>query len=196
MAAIQVNSGNAVAIAAAAVDFMHDVGKGFSPSAFGKRLIREVAEGCTKSTSGKPALIQELARLLLAEPDHRGVSKMLRRLSEMRETQSAFADIQIDHKKEFWEAVRLGDYESPDIGITEITHHRTYMRPSPPTRAVSTIHKAKGLECESVILMPCDGRTFPDKEDARCLLYVALSRATHRLQLVLSRTNPSPLFNI
>ena len=45
-----------------------------------------------------------------------------------------------------------------------------------------------------MILMPCDARTFPNKEDARCLLYVALSRATDRLQLVLSRTNPSPLF--
>jgi len=44
--------------------------------------------------------------------------------------------------------------------------------------AISTIHKAKDLECESVIVMPCDARTFPDKHDARCLLYVALSRFT------------------
>jgi hypothetical protein len=28
--------------------------------------------------------------------------------------------------------------------------------------------KAKGLECESVIIMSCD-KTFPDKPDARCL---------------------------
>jgi DNA helicase-2/ATP-dependent DNA helicase PcrA len=41
--------------------------------------------------------------------------------------------------------------------------------------------------------MPCDARTFPDKEDARCLLYVALSRAKRRLVLVVSRTAPSPL---
>jgi superfamily I DNA/RNA helicase len=114
----------------------------------------------------------------------------------MKEQQVAFGTIEIDHSKEFWEAVRLGDYESPDIGLAEITHRRTYTRPSPPTRAISTIHKAKGLECESVILLPVNADTFPDKEDARCLLYVGLSRATHRLQLVLSRTNPSPLFVI
>lgn len=194
VAAIQAGTGDAATIAKAVVDFMDDVGKGFSPSAFGDRLIREAMEGCTKSTSGKPALIQDLARSLTAEPDHRGVSKMLRRLHEMKEQQVAFSAIEIDHGKEFWEAVRLGDYESPDIGLAEITHRRTYTRPSPPARAISTIHKAKGLECESVILLPVNADTFPDKEDARCLLYVALSRATHRLQLVLSRANPSPLF--
>ena len=175
---------------------MDDVGKGFSPSAFGDRLVREAMEGCTKLTSGKSALIQELAKSLMAEPDHRGVSKMLLRLREMKVQQAAFGTIEIDHGKEFWEAVRLGDYESPDMGLAEITNRRTYARQTPPARAVSTIHKAKGLECESVILLPVNADTFPDKEDARCLLYVALSRATHRLQLVVSRENPSPLFVI
>ncbi len=42
--------------------------------------------------------------------------------------------------------------------------------------------------------MPCNKQTFPDKEDARGLLYVALSRARSRLMLVVSRDNPSPLF--
>lgn len=49
---------------------------------------------------------------------------------------------------------------------------------------------------DSVILMPCDARTFPDKLEARCLLYVALSRARSRLQLVVSRNSPSPLLAI
>lgn len=66
----------------------------------------------------------------------------------------------------------------------------------PAARAISTIHKAKGLECGSVVVMPCDAKTFPDKNDARCLLYVALSRAQKHLMLVLSRDNPSPLFKI
>jgi superfamily I DNA/RNA helicase len=45
-----------------------------------------------------------------------------------------------------------------------------------------------------VILMPCDGKSFPDRLDARCLLYVALSRAKKELMIVLSAENPSPLF--
>jgi len=61
---------------------------------------------------------------------------------------------------------------------------------------VSTIHKAKGLECDSVVVMPCDAATFSGKNDARCLLYVALSRAKKRLMLVLSKDKPSPLFKI
>ncbi|OYW34699.1 MAG: hypothetical protein B7Z41_01370 [Rhizobiales bacterium 12-66-7] len=46
------------------------------------------------------------------------------------------------------------------------------------------------------MVMPCDATTFSDREDARCLLYVALSRAKERLMLVVSRTNPSPLFQL
>lgn len=192
--AVRDNEGNAPVIASAVVAFMDTVGKGFSPSAFGNRFVQEAQDGCASPARGKPALIQELARLLIAEADHRGVAKVLNRLSELREQEASFRDIAIDHHKEFWDAVRLGQFETPDVGLAEITHRRTYARPTPPTRAISTIHKAKGLECGSVILMPCDAKTFPDKEDARCLLYVALSRATHRLLLVLSRTNPSPLF--
>ena len=121
---------------------------------------------------------------------------MLRRLSELKSTDRNFAGIEMDCHREFWDAVHLGTFESADAGLTEITNRRTYARPKPPEKAISTIHKAKGLECDSVIVMPCDAKTFPDKTDARCLLYVALSRAKNRLLLVLSRKNPSPLFTI
>ena len=175
---------------------MGDVGKGFSPSAFGNRFEKEVRDGCTGNCRGKPATIQELARFLVNEPNHCGVAKMLRRLSELATTDSNFADVKIDCRKEFWEATRLGDFDTADNGFAEITHRRIYSRPKPPDKAISTIHKAKGLECDSVIVMPCDARTFPDKHDARCLLYVALSRAKSRLMLVVSRTSPSPLLTI
>jgi DNA helicase-2/ATP-dependent DNA helicase PcrA len=42
-----------------------------------------------------------------------------------------------------------------------------------------------------VLLMPCDATTFREKD--RNLLYVAISRATKSLTLVISRTNPSPI---
>ena len=180
-------------LAAAVVTFMNDIGKGFSPSAFGDRFEREVREGCTTRSRGKPATIQELGRFLLAEPDHRGVAKLLARLAELKQGDADFSDIEMDHGREFWEAVRLGNFEDLDTGFAEITHRRTYGRPKPPDAAISTIHKAKGLECGNVLVMPCDATTFPDREDARCLLYVALSRAKERLMLVVSRTNPSPL---
>ena len=121
---------------------------------------------------------------------------MLRRLSELSATDQQFADIEIDCRREFWEAIRLGDFDTADNGFTEITHRRVYSRPKPPNKAISTIHKAKGLECDSVIVMPCDAKNFPDKHEARCLLYVALSRAKNRLMFVASRKSPSPLLNM
>ncbi len=188
--------GDRIALAAAVVAFMDDVGKGFSPSAFGNRFEKEVREGCTGNGRGKPATIQELARFLVAEPNHCGVAKILRRLSELAITDNAFSEIEIDCHREFWEAVRLGEFDTADSGFAEITHRRIYSRPKPPEKAISIIHKAKGLECDSVIVMPCDAKNFPDKPDARCLLYVALSRAKTRLMLVVSRNCPSPLFTI
>jgi hypothetical protein len=188
--------GDCGALAAAIVTFMGDVGKGFSPSAFGNTFEREAREGCAGSRRGKPAKIQELARFLVADPSHRGAARMLRRVAELRTADSDFRDIEIDGHKEFWDAVQLGDFDTVDMGLAEITHRRTYSRPTPPEKAISTIHKAKGLECTGVIVMPCDAATFPNKLDARCLFYVAISRAKSRLLLVVSRNSPSPLLQI
>ncbi len=191
--AITASRGDCPALAAAVVTFMNDIGKGFSPSAFGDRFEKEVRERCSARSRGKPATIQELGRFLLAEPNHRGIAKLLARLAELKQGDADFSDIEVDHSREFWEAIQLVNFDDLDTGLAEITHRRTYGRPKPPDAAISTIHKAKGLECGNVLVMPCDAATFPDREDARCLLYVALSRAKERLMLVVSRTNPSPL---
>jgi superfamily I DNA/RNA helicase len=193
---LRAGQGDRVALAAAIVTFMGNVGKGFSPSSFGDKFEQEAHERCTRKCRGKTATIQSLARSLVAEADHHGVAKMLRRLSELKDTDANLADIETDCQREFWDAVHLGDFDTADVGLAEITHRRTYSRPKPPEKAISIIHKAKGLECGSVIVMPCDAKTFPDKPDARCLLYVALSRAKSRLLLVVSRSSPSPLLTI
>jgi hypothetical protein len=178
--ATRAQQGKPEALAAALVRFMGEIGKGFSPSAFGDRLVCEAAEGCTRPTSGKLAAIQALARYIVDAPDHRGVAGALRSLAELRRTHPNFFDIELDCHVEFWEAVRLGDHANPDEGFAHIAHHRMHSRPKVPPKAISTIHKAKGLECDGVIVMPCDAKTFPDSSEARCLLYVALSRAKKR----------------
>ena len=169
--------GDPASIASAIVDFMDQTGKGFSPSAFGDRLVQEAREGCVRPCSGiKPPKIQELARFLVTEPNHRGAANLLRRVFTLRkELDPTFADVEIDCREEFFDAIRLGGFEDIEAGLVEVTHRRTYARPKPPDRAVSTIHRAKGLECSGVALMPCASKNFPDKPDARCLLYVALS---------------------
>lgn len=193
MKAVQVGTGDPVALASAVVSFMSDVGKGFSPSAFGDILEREARERCTRPRSGKPAKVQDIARCLVAEPDHRGVAKALRRLAELKAQDAMFVDVEIDGRREFGDAIRMGEFDGVDVGLAELHRRRAHARPKPPEKAISTIHKAKGLECGSVIVMPCDAKSFPDKADGRCLLYVALSRAWSELLLVVSRANPSPL---
>ena len=194
--AVGTAEGDCGALAAAVVEFMSDIGKGFSPSAFGERFQQESRESCTRQCRGKPATIQELARFLVNEPDHRGIAKMLRRLFELKKTDPAFAGVEMDGYKEFWDAVALGNCPTAADGLVEITHRRTYAHPMPPEKAISIIHKAKGLECESVIVMPCDATTFKDTHECRCLFYVAISRAKRRLMLVVSREKPSPLLDL
>jgi DNA helicase-2/ATP-dependent DNA helicase PcrA len=61
---------------------------------------------------------------------------------------------------------------------------------------IAAERKAKGLEKESVLLLPCDKQHFSDSDEKRRLLYVALSRATKSLALVIPRRLPSPLFRV
>ena len=192
--AVRDANGAPVIIAAAVVAFVGATGKGFSPSAFGNQFEQEARELCAKARRGKPATIQELAKHIVDLPDHRGVAAMLRHLAELKGSDSGFSDVAFDHHSEYWDAVRLGNFDDLEAGLAEITNRRTYSRPSPPAKAISTIHKAKGLECRGVILLAGDVKSFPEKPDARCLLYVALSRAKDRLHIVASRTTPSPLF--
>ena len=99
---VHARRGDAPALAAAIVAFVNEVGKGFSPSAFGDRLEKEVRDGCSARSKGKPAIIQELGRYLLADPDHRGIANMLRRLAVLKQSDDDFSAIEMDRRLEFW----------------------------------------------------------------------------------------------
>jgi len=194
--ATEESAGDAVAVARAVVAFMGRVAAGFSPSSHGDRLVREVGEGCTSTARGKPACIQQLARFILEEPDHIGVAKCLTQLSGFRrDGVPGFETVNIDYRKEYRDAIRLGNFADAHDGLAEINRQRSFARPMPPVRAISTIHKAKGLECDNALILPCDSR-FSATYYSRCRLYVAISRAKRSLTLVLSRNNPSPLFRL
>ena len=187
-------SGDAAAVAEAAVNFVQGVCTGFSDSQFAMRFREEVASGCAKPARGKPALIQALARRIVDQPNHAGVGAFLRDLHGASQSQAEFAAVHIDRPREFWEAVRIGTAPDPRTGLAEQSRHNAHSRRLPPARAISTIHKAKGLEAPNVVIMPCDGSTFREKD--RRLLYVAISRASRNLTLVLSRANPSPIIDV
>jgi len=62
-----------------------------------------------------------------------------------------------------------------------------------PLRCASTIHKVKGQEFDHVIVAHCSSSPFPDTDEARRLLYVALSRARRSITILASGEAPSPL---
>lgn len=186
--------GNPQKVGEAAVDFLESVTTGFTRSNFSNRLLQELGEGCSRIRRGKPARLQELARFILAQPNHRGVAALFARLEQLQREDQSFSSICFDRRREFWEAIKVGDFDDCDEGLAELTRRRTYSHSSVPLRAISTIHKAKGLQSENIMIMACDGKHFTDNRKARCELYVAMSRAQKTLTIVASAINPSPLF--
>ena len=190
------HQGNAEALARGTLTFIGSVASGFSPTSFGNRFVLEAQQGCAKPCNGKPQHLQAMARHIVECPDHRGVASALDHLRGLAANEAAFADVRVHHGREFAEAIQLGQFENADDGFAEIARRRTHARPQLPMKAISTIHKAKGLEFENVMVLPCDAENFSNTKAARARLYVALSRATRSLMLVVSKEKPSPLFNL
>lgn len=193
IAACRRHEDDAPAIARALCHFVQGVGIGFTATNYGNDLIREVETGCTARRRAKPALIQQLAGCLVQSPNHVGVGRALTMLHGFMGSEPTFQDISIDLRREFHEARRLGTFNDPEQGFAVLNHRRAQLAPPMPRQAISTIHKAKGLECENAMVLPCDDRHFPESAKNRSLLYVALSRASHSLTLVVSRASPCPL---
>lgn len=194
---VREGQGNAESLAHGIIAFMGRVAAGFSPSSHGDRLIQEIRTGATRSTIGKPANIQAIARCLLENPTHIGASKAILTINTLvNEGAAGFETVKIDHRSELREAVRIGQFTGIDEGFAELSRMRSYSNPSPPKKVLSSIHKAKGLECDHAMLMACDKVQFTSTMYARSKMYVALSRAKKSLTLVVSTSNPSPLLKL
>lgn len=197
VAVLREKSGDAEALADGLVAFVGTIAVGCSRSSHGDRLCQEVREGCASKTRGKPANIQAIARCILDDPTHVGVAAALAILRDLIDgKQVGFNQIMVDNRVEFRDAIRLGLFADPDEAFAEIARKRSYAKPSPPARVLSTIHKAKGLECDNAMVMACDDKQFTSTYYARCKMYVAISRAKRSLTLVVPTTNPSPLFKV
>lgn len=188
--------GDPQALAQALCEFVGEVGIGFTPSGFANRLLKEVDTACTVPCRGKPALLQRLAQCLLQSPNHQGVGQALTMLYGFIQNEPVFGGITIDLRREFHEALQLANFDDPEQGLVQLNSRRTKASSVMPKRAISSIHKAKGLECTNALVLPCDSQHFSASGKNRCLLYVALSRASDTLTLVVSERQKSPLFRI
>ncbi|MCH6482462.1 UvrD-helicase domain-containing protein [Pseudoxanthomonas sp. LH2527] len=195
VAVLREKHGNAEGLAQGLIEFVSTASVGFTQRSHGDRLLQEIREGCIRKTTGKPANIQAIARLILGNPSPKGVSDAIGLIRDLvKAGGDGFSDVKIDHRVELGDAIRLGVFADAEEGFAEIARRRSYSRPSPPSRTLSSIHKAKGLECDHVMVMACDRTQFSATSYAKCKLYVAISRAKRSLTLVIPDTNTSPLF--
>ncbi|RUS65282.1 ATP-dependent helicase [Pseudorhodobacter sp. E13] len=197
VADIQVATGNASEVANCLILFMEAVGVGFTEASHGRTLKSEIQNGCKKVRTGKPGSIQVLAKFLTDQPSHVGLARAIAKIGTFIDNRApGFADVKIDQHREFWESQRLSEFEDPAKAYAEISMKRTILRPKPRPKSLATVHKAKGLECDNVMIMHCDRASFGDTVYGRCKLYVALSRAKSSVTLVIPRTDHSPLFRV
>jgi hypothetical protein len=196
ISALQSSNADPTKIAAAVAAFLSKTAIGFSSSGWGSVLLEEVHSGATTERRGRPAAVQAAAKFILNEPSHVGAAKALRHLGNLAKSGDLGAGCKIDHAAELRDAIGLGQFSDVDAGLAEQHRRRSFAQFGPPPKSISTVHKAKGLECESSMLIPCDSADFPDNDYGRCKLYVALSRGKKFVQIVLDADDPSPLFRI
>jgi DNA helicase-2/ATP-dependent DNA helicase PcrA len=84
------------------------------------------------------------------------------------------------------------EHQTPRDALDAAVHHR-HDAATAPQRCTSTIHKAKGQEYDHVIVAHYSASPFPDTQEGRRLLYVALSRARRSITILASARWPSPL---
>ena len=124
--------GDAEALAQGVISFMGSVAAGFSPSSHGDRLMQEIHAGAVRPTMGKPANIQAIARCLLHDPTHTGVSTALSAIHALvQEAAPGFDTVKIDHRSEFRDAMRIGQFAGADEGYP-------LMSSAPVIRALSS----------------------------------------------------------
>ncbi|WP_146177534.1 hypothetical protein [Glaciimonas sp. PCH181] len=100
--------------------------------------------------------LQALARCILEALNHVGVARALTMLDTLRGSDQSFADIKIDLIREYREAIRLGTFDDVAQGLAKTTCRRSITRLSMPPMVISTVHKAKRLESDHVLIIQVD----------------------------------------
>ncbi len=170
---------------------------GFDRGRYGDRLIREVTAPSKNPRGQIPPQLKLMAEFIHAEPGHIGFCKAAEHLKDLIiQNVDGFNNLQIDYRRELDDLIKLKAYSDLLMGFTEISKRRSRSYPKPPRKALSTVHKSKGLEADNVFIFACDAWHFQENQTKRNLLYVALSRAKESVTIIVSRNNQSPLIEV
>lgn len=91
--------------------------------------------------------------------------------------------------------LRPGPEDDP-IALLHAASYARSMGRIAPAKGFTVIHKAKGLQFDEVALPYCAGTLFKDDLPSRRRMYVAISRAQHRLHFLIPRNDPTPLLRV
>ncbi len=174
------------------VKFLQGVMVGFNDSKYANILTREINNPTKKPRGNIPPHLKMMGQFINAEPNHKGFSKAAMYLKDLiKNDTQGFSELKIDYPRELDDFIKIGDFDEPISGYAEISQRRSRAHPKPQFKSLSTIHKSKGLEADSVVIIACDEAHFPKRKSKGNLLYVALSRATKKVSLVVSKKNPT-----
>lgn len=186
-------AGDPVALTAALADTMTKLGTGLQ-----KKEREQLSEVCTAAgiELGSKKKIAELAGLCGGLYEEPTVDRWLSCLRRVLDGEHGLS-WKVFRRDQLYllAALHPGDGESPLALLHQESQARSARRRK-PTRGFMTIHKAKGLEFDSVIVPYCSGADFPDTPYGRKLLYVALSRPQREVHLLVPNEDPSPLLQL
>ncbi len=176
------------------ITFLQSVTTGFTAGPYGTRLIAEVQNPTVNPRGNIPPQLKDMALKIIDKPNHIGFGEAAQHLRTLvRDRAEGFDGIKIDYPAELSDLIKLRLHPEALVGFAEISQRRSRSYPKPPRKALSTIHKSKGLEAENVVIFACDQTCFSNTQTKKNLLYVALSRATRNVTIVVSQNEPTPL---
>jgi DNA helicase-2/ATP-dependent DNA helicase PcrA len=182
--ALEDRAGNAQAVAGAFLDFLALIGVGLRAD-MSDGLRGRLGAAINRDRAGRNQMAWlDCLEPIYASPDHRGAAVAMRMV---RDTLPPGYTIRFgDHVWALCAFDRTDDPRALRSMLGRIRRRRKW-----PPQMVSTIHKAKGLDFDHVLICPVDRHQYPDGVLGARLLYVALSRARRSIRLVLAGDAPT-----
>jgi len=182
--ALEAHAGNAQELAGAFLDFLAEIGVGLTAD-LSDGLRRRFGVAIDRNRAGRNQIAWlDCLELIYASPDHRGVAVAMRMVRDA--PPPGYTIRLVDHVWALSGFDRTDDPRAFRSALGRIRRRRKW-----PPQMVSTIHKAKGLDFDHVLLCPVDRHQYPDGALGARLLYVALSRAKRSIRLVLADDAPT-----
>jgi DNA helicase-2/ATP-dependent DNA helicase PcrA len=179
ISAIEKDAGNPQQLALALIDFLGAIGAGLTEADRSPLCSRLGAQINRKQAGERQIAWLDCLEHIYKMPDHRGVAAAMQAVRH-----AALGDYKIrldGHARSLSMLDRTDDPRGYCNALGRIRRKR-----ASASQLVSTIHKAKGLEFDHVLVCPIDSNQYPKDGLGARLLYVAMSRARRSLRLVLA----------